>query len=422
MAFHKHLLCVSVILILLALPILDNVYCLDAVPASSVSGKSSAIDKSKINQGYMLFAPFSTIDNLTENGSVYLTDLFGKTLHKWQTKYQALYSILNKNGNLFVELIIPGMNSNFPAGGRTGLIQELDWDGNVLWEYKNDKLHHDFDILPNGNIVAIVWEPLTKNIASQIKGGVSGTEFNGDMWSDGIIEIDRAKNVVWSWHLGEHINQSEEVLSAYTPRAELGHSNSLRYVMKNPFDGEEAYLLSIRHLNSIFLIRKRDGDVIWRSPKDMLSFQHDATLLANGNILVFDNGLNRNPKPRPIQGSRVLEINPQTNNIIWEFNGGQNGTERARFKADIISGAQRLSNGNTLIIDGLRGHMFEVTPDKKIVWDMINPYSSITTGPWPNNSIFKARRYETNEINWPEKFIQPISTIASFCAKIRDLF
>jgi len=142
-------------------------------------------------------------------------------------------------------------------------------------------------------------------------------------------------------------------------------------------------------------------------------------MLENGNILVFDNGLNRNPKPRPVQGSRVLEIDPRSNELIWEFNGGDKGTEKARFKSDIISGAQRLSNGNTLIINGLQGHLFEVNPAKKILWDMINPYAVYTTGPWPNNIIFKARRYGADEINWPEKLPVPLPKVSLFCSKMR---
>ena len=51
--------------------------------------------------------------------------------------------------------------------------------------------------------------------------------------------------------------------------------------------------------------------------------------------------------------------------------------ERARAKPDFfssfISGAQRLANGNTLICSGANGTIFEVTPDKTIVWKYVNP-------------------------------------------------
>ena len=29
-------------------------------------------------------------------------------------------------------------------GANASLIREVDWDGNVIWEYKNKRIHHDF--------------------------------------------------------------------------------------------------------------------------------------------------------------------------------------------------------------------------------------------------------------------------------------
>ena len=34
----------------------------------------------------------------------------------------------------------------------------------------------------------------------------------------------------------------------------------------------------------------------------------------------------------------------------------------------------RLPNGNTLITETAKGHFLEVTPDKKVVWEYINPF------------------------------------------------
>ena len=45
------------------------------------------------------------------------------------------------------------------------------------------------------------------------------------------------------------------------------------------------------------------------------------------------------------------------------------------FAGMFISGAQRLPNGNTLICSGPTGHLFEVTADKQVVWEYINPHS-----------------------------------------------
>lgn len=45
----------------------------------------------------------------------------------------------------------------------------------------------------------------------------------------------------------------------------------------------------------------------------------------------------------------------------------------ADFYARVLSGTQRLPNGNTQICDGVSGTIFQVTPDGKTVWKYINP-------------------------------------------------
>ena len=45
--------------------------------------------------------------------------------------------------------------------------------------------------------------------------------------------------------------------------------------------------------------------------------QHAPTPLENGNILIFDNGVHRLDDPLPF--SRVIEVNPATNEIVWTY-------------------------------------------------------------------------------------------------------
>ena len=63
-----------------------------------------------------------------------------------------------------------------------------------------------------------------------------------------------------------------------------------------------------------------------------------------------------------------------------------------------ISGCQRLKSGNTLICEGGKGRIFEVTPSGEIVWEYINPFF----GPHPAytdseiNWVFRAKRYSSD--------------------------
>ncbi len=92
------------------------------------------------------------------------------------------------------------------------------------------------------------------------------------------------------------------------------------------------------------------------------SFQHESSILPNGNILVFDNAGHAGR-------SKVVEINPVTQSVVWSY---ADSPSTPLFSS--TSGTcHRLPNGNTLIIESNKGRAFEVLPDLTCVWDYINP-------------------------------------------------
>ena len=101
------------------------------------------------------------------------------------------------------------------------------------------------------------------------------------------------------------------------------------------------------------------------------------------------------PHKRGVTHSRVIEIDPDTNEIAWEYRGDP----PISFYSYHISGAERQPNGNTLICEGAPGRIFEVTPGKEIVWEYINPFmagSGYGVGGSLSglaNSVFRAHRY-----------------------------
>jgi hypothetical protein len=94
--------------------------------------------------------------------------------------------------------------------------------------------------------------------------------------------------------------------------------------------------------------------------------------------------------------SRVLEVDPVTLEVVWRYTPREAGfmipLDAARFYSPFISSAQRLPNGNTLIVEGSDGRIFEVTGDHQIVWEYINPYSRPGL-PAPMNMVYRAYRY-----------------------------
>jgi hypothetical protein len=141
----------------------------------------------------------------------------------------------------------------------------------------------------------------------------------------------------------------------------------------------------------------KGGDLLYRwgnpraygggAKKDQMLFaQHNAHWIPKGlpgagNILVFNNGTGR---PEGAYSS-VDEIAPPVDGQGQHtfMSGTPFGPERPSwsycapdkggFYSSFISGAQRLPNGNTLICSGVNGVLFEVTPEKEIVWKYVNP-------------------------------------------------
>src|SRR5262249_35874044 len=68
--------------------------------------------------------------------------------------------------------------------------------------------------------------------------------------------------------------------------------------------------------------------------------------------------------------SRVIEINPATNEIAWKYQDKPTWN----FFSPRMGYAQRLPNGNTLITESSFGRFFEVTKEGEIVWEYVNPF------------------------------------------------
>ncbi|MBL8860340.1 MAG: aryl-sulfate sulfotransferase [Planctomycetes bacterium] len=168
--------------------------------------------------GYTLVAPLRST-------STYLIDNAGRTVHEWKSDLppgQAVY--LQPNGRLLRTERVA--NPTFRGGGQGGRLREFDWNGDVTWEYvlSDDQrcLHHDVKVLPNGNVLAIVWEMKTKEQALAV--GRDPEQANNGLWADAVIEIEPVRpsggKIVWEWHAIDHLVQARDAaLPNYAPIA-----------------------------------------------------------------------------------------------------------------------------------------------------------------------------------------------------------
>jgi Arylsulfotransferase (ASST) len=158
-------------------------------------------------QGYTLFAPLNS-------RTIYLIDMQGQVVHTWPTATSPTGAVyLLPSGHLLREGQVDGA-PRFHGGGIGGVIEELDWDGKVVWTYKQADdaqiVHHDIEPLPNGNVLAVVWEHRYREDAIEWGRDPAHVGEEG-MWPDGVIEIKPTRpeggEVVWEWHSWDHLVQ-----------------------------------------------------------------------------------------------------------------------------------------------------------------------------------------------------------------------
>jgi hypothetical protein len=121
-------------------------------------------------------------------------------------------------------------------------------------------------------------------------------------------------------------------------------------------------LTSVRNLDVVAAIDMDREQVVW-ALTGLWRAQHEPTLLATGNVLVFDN-------KGHMGMSQVIEFDPLTQEILWSYVG----TPENGFYSESSGAAYRLANGNTLIVESNSGRAFEVTRNERIVWEYYNPF------------------------------------------------
>jgi hypothetical protein len=347
-----------------------------------------ALNVDRASAGLTLFASVG-------DGTVYLIDLHGTVVHSWKMPYRpGLYGYLTDKGTLFYNGQIRNETFMGKSPFKGGVALEADWNGKVLWEVRQPDHHHDGRLLKNGNVLLLCATELPDEVARKVQGGRPGTEVNGKIWADYLLELTKDGRTVWEWRAWEHLDPARDIITGVQDnRSEWTHGNAIIELS----DGD--LLVSFRNISTIIRIRRQTGEIVWKLGAPPLAGQHAPTPLANGNILIFDNGPHRLDHTFPF--SRVIEVNPASNEIMWNYQEAN----LYNFYSPRISNAQRLPNGNTLINEGFFGRFFEVTSAGEVVWEYVNPYFGPVseTAKAQNNQVFRVYRYTEEEIERARK-------------------
>lgn len=294
--------------------------------------------------------------------------------------------------------------------------------------------HHDGIKMPNGNILVLTWELTYSDELITLGRDPNEIAPQNFMWSEKILELhpqgSSDADIVWEWHINDHYIQDfdpskenygpiadhPELFDINFPDLNSGNSNSSRdWNHFNAIDYNEELdqiLISVRNSDEVWIIDHsttteeaashegglsgEGGDILyrWGNPfaydrapvsEQKLFGQHGVHWVKKGlenedQILIFNNG-NGNPNgsysrvqlldPEIVSGQYSIDdpqpFGPIEANTLY----GQDFAER--FYSAYMSNAQQLPNGNVLINAGSPGRIFEINPDKEIVWDYIIP-------------------------------------------------
>ncbi len=363
-------------------------------------------DPAQAYQGYTLIPP-------QESKMTYLVDMEGYIVHTWASEYPpGLHALLLENGNLLRGGRLPDSPVKF--GGAGGLVQEMDWNGKIVWEYKNHSpnsiQHHTFSRMPNGNTLVLCWEKKTREEAIA-KGRKPETIKEDGIWPDYVQEVNREGKVVWEWHVWDHvgtgpnqfdINFTLPSKTGVLSGADWTHFNVVEYIPET-----DQIILNSRNFGETYLISHKTGalEFRWGNPcaygqgkcpsfvddgDQQLFGPHSVTKLENGNLLIFDNGWQRPEGNR----SRPVELDPKNKVIVWQYAPRSANSFYSAYQGSV----QRLPNGNTLLTSSIGGHIFEVTGGARprVVWEFIIPVTARGAACFfedMTSSIHRAYRY-----------------------------
>jgi outer membrane protein assembly factor BamB len=339
-----------------------------------VAGTSPAGESGVLVHDPELAYPGHTLYTSARRAEALLIDMDGEVVHRWASERGINWTRarLFENGNLLVISRGAGLEELFM----------LDKDSRLVWVFPG-RVHHDA-VVADGRIYAIgagARELREINRVSPVRDDLILTmSLEGELLSSVSVYDCFANTPEYAGFFEEHPPANDR---------DFLHTNSIEILGAEapvPPEFRGRALISIRNVSTIAVIDLKREEVVW-TLRGSFRKQHEARLVG-GNILLFDN-------LGPGEQSRVIEIDPTTREIVWSY------TEDGFFSKG-AGAEQRLPNGNTLVTESDRGRIVEVTEDGRVVWEYVNPRTTLVT-PEITMGIMRAERIPPGyPLGWAE--------------------
>jgi hypothetical protein len=228
--------------------------------------------------------------------------------------------------------------------------------------YKADL--HDFHLTPEGTAVLTAFQPIHCDLASL--GGPRGGAVTDSLYQ----ELDLRTGLVRrEWHSLDHVPLSDSYSSAPTTSLE----NPFDFFHLNSVDqlSGGATLISARNTWGLYELNSETGQVLVRiggkrsnvkQPSGTrTAYQHDATVLPDGDISIFDNG--GVPMVHPQSRGLVMSIDAGTASVVSTFE------HTGALKSGSQGNMQLLANGDTFIGWGSAPYFSEFSSSGQLLYD-----------------------------------------------------
>ncbi len=215
--------------------------------------------------------------------------------------------------------------------------------------------NHELRMLPNGDFMLLSNPKLTGVDLT----GLSSFGANSTMLDCVVQEVDAQGNLVWQWRASDHTDPVKESIvplgaGTDTSPADVYHCNSV------DVNAAGDVLVSFRHMNSVLLVPKATGTVVWKlggsaynkdgaqilavqnDPEGAFYLQHDARFQPNGDISLFDDHSTAAAIPGVARGVEyALDLGAGTAHVVWQYQGSANSAFLGSFR--------RYADGTNLI-------------------------------------------------------------------------
>ena len=295
-----------------------------------------------------------------------LLDMDGSLRHEWRLELREAWPELDVTGREGHASFWRRAHA-FPNGDLLAIYDgigmvKLDRASKLLWANPGN-YHHDLWLADDGTIYTLSRHERT------LEQGHPKLTFEGPIQEDFVSVLSPAGEELRRVSVLDCFVQSDyyPLLAFAKKRGDILHANTIermdgRFAERHPLYAAGNFLISLPTINTIAVVDIERATVVW-ALAGMWKFQHQPTVLTDGSMLVFDN-------LGEYGDSRVLQIDPLTQDVLWSYRG----SEDRRFSSYFLGSSERLPGGNTLITESAAGRAFEVDPDGRRVWEYVNPH------------------------------------------------